>query len=665
MKNCIILFVLCYNFYFSLYAQDAFKKFGEASLKEVSATQNEKFPDAEAVILCDYAKAYYDMNGTEKLIVQRFTRIKILKKSGYEYANKTAYFTVRGNGKEFYSNVKGTTYNLEHGEIIKTKLEKNMISEKMIGKHLGELKFTLPNVKEGSVIEYSYELTSDFLGYIPTWYFQNEIPTLWSEFEVKVPSLFDFVRLSQVYRVFDVARVENPQSSLDDGINYRWAMKEIPAFKDEAFIASVEDHIMKMEFQLKSVNYRDGTKKLYWDTWNSLIKDLLEDEKYGKFLNKSLPDKNILQTLTAGKTTPKDKALAIYEYVKNNFKCNGRTGLRTRQSFKDLWEKKTGNITEINLLLINMLKEIDIEAIPVISSTRWHGKVFQEYPLIDKFNYTLVYINVGEEMLLDATEPMLSAGMIAYQALNGRGLLLQKEKSGQPKWVSLQLAKSKNKNSVITVANFTIQADGIIKGKIDDRFGGYEAIRMRRKALKEGKNDEEDDEEETDLPVRKFVSGEHDEVQKINQYTFKNLEEFDKPLDATKNIEVSDYSQVNDEFIYFTPLLEYRIKENPLKNATRDFPIDYACPNEQSFYMNFAIPDGYKVEELPKPLRLKWQDESVKFDYSVSVVENKVQLVSKFIITRPIFSKEEYAPLRDLYAQIVAKQEEQIVLKKK
>jgi uncharacterized protein YfkK (UPF0435 family) len=71
------------------------------------------------------------------------------------------------------------------------------------------------------------------------------------------------------------------------------------------------------------------------------------------------------------------------------------------------------------------------------------------------------------------------------------------------------------------------------------------------------------------------------------------------------------------------------------------------------------------VEELPKPLRIKWTDESIKFEYNINATGNKIQLVSKFILTRPVFEAKEYKELRDMYAQIVAKQEEQIVLKKK
>jgi hypothetical protein len=235
------------------------------------------------------------------------------------------------------------------------------------------------------------------------------------------------------------------------------------------------------------------------------------------------------------------------------------------------------------------------------------------------------------------------------------------KKSEKPNWVNLQASKAKNSN--ITIATLNMSKEGIIKGDVHDRFGGYEAIRMRRLVMQE--KYAEDDEEEDKPKQDKNIDDTNEIVKKINKYTFKNLKEIDKPLDGVKTIETNEFSQVNDDFIYLTPLLDYRMKENPFKSVERDFDIDYACPLEKNFYLNFIIPEGYAVEEMPKPLRLKWQDESIKYDYVITATGDKVQLVSKFILSRPIFKPEEYKALRDLYAQIVAKQEEQIVLKKK
>jgi hypothetical protein len=287
-----------------------------------------------------------------------------------------------------------------------------------------------------------------------------------------------------------------------------------------------------------------------------------------------------------------------------------------------------------------------------------------ESPNDDKLNYVTVYAKISdtEEVLLDATEPMLGFGMLSYQALNGSGLLMFP--NGKASWIDLQSTAPKMSN--ITSANLNIAPDGLIKGEVADRFGGYEAIRMRRKAMREQYAQDEDAEAEPEDEEDKAGKEKEEELEKkVNQYTFKNLKDLEKPLDGIKTISTNEFSQLNDDFIYVTPLLDYRMKENPLKSETRNFPIDYACPIEQVFYMTYQVPEGYKVEELPKPLRIMWRDGSVKFDYLIANSEDKIQISSKFVLTRAIFKPEEYKMLRDLYAQIVTKQEEQIVLKKK
>jgi len=674
-KYSLNLFIFLLTFQ-CVFSQKAPIKLGDIDEKEVKATQHEKFPDAEAVVLCDYGNIRYDLSGNSpKLVFEHIKRIKILKKIGYEHANRTIPFETHGSNREKVSNIKGYTYNFENGKVEKIKLEKNAILDKMIDKNSGETKFSMPNVKEGSVIEYSYEIRSDFWWHIPVWYFQNQIPTVWSEYRVSLPEYFNFVKLSQVYKEFSIDEkssktesVSAPQGGGAQNTKYendgnRWVMHDVLPFKDEQFIASPNDHIMKMEFQLSAINSPGGSTKRFMETWEKLIKDLTEHDKYGVYLAKNLPDKALVQGLIADKPTKKDKATAIYDYVKHNIKYTKQTGIYTKRSLKDVLEKKVGNNAEINLLLVNMLREAGLEAYPVLLSTRPHGKIFEQYPIESKFNYTIVYLNTGinEELLLDATDPILPMGMISYNALNGKGLLV--EPSGKASWINLQLSKF-TKTSNIVLANLNMDAKGVVKGEISSRFGGYEAIKKRQKLLKDTEVAVVDEAEEGE-EVDKESPTDEAEDKKTNKMTFKNIKEFDKPLDGVMQIETSEYSQLNDDFIYLTPLLEYRMKENPLKSETRLFPVDYACATEQSFYMNFIIPEGYEVEELPKPIRIKWEDGTVKYDYTITAIENKIQLMSKFVLTRPVFQANEYKFLRELYAQIVAKQEEQIVLKKK
>ncbi len=64
-------------------------------------------------------------------------------------------------------------------------------------------------------------------------------------------------------------------------------MKEVAAFKDESFISSSQNHIIKLDFQLSKVNYYGGTTTDVLSTWDKLNKALLAEERFGGYIKKS------------------------------------------------------------------------------------------------------------------------------------------------------------------------------------------------------------------------------------------------------------------------------------------------------------------------------------------------------------------------------------------
>jgi hypothetical protein len=93
--------------------------------------------------------------------------------------------------------------------------------------------------------------------------------------------------------------------------------------------------------------------------------------------------------------------------------------------------------------------------------------------------------------------------------------------------------------------------------------------------------------------------------------------------------------------------------------------VDLAYPYEELVSVSITLPEGYQVETLPQPTRLKWQDNAVRFDYLVNANGNIISVMCRTYVNRAIFTAQEYANLRDTFAKIVAKENEQIVLKKK
>src|SRR5690606_39843256 len=88
--------------------------------------------------------------------------------------------------------IKGVVFNKdEYGNVEKTDLDKKNIFNENTSKYVDLVKFALPNIKDGSVVEYSYELESPFIFNFRSWEFQWDIPKIYSEYVAIIPSIYN------------------------------------------------------------------------------------------------------------------------------------------------------------------------------------------------------------------------------------------------------------------------------------------------------------------------------------------------------------------------------------------------------------------------------------------------------------------------------------------
>ena len=154
-------------------------KFGKIDPAYFEMKVYDKDTSAEALILGDYGESQiiYDQNEGFVVEYSRHFRAKVFKKSGYDLANQELILYHNGNGQEKIVALKGSVYNMENGKVVESTLEKSMIFQEEMDSRHTEQKFTLPNVREGSILEFYYKVRSDFWS-LPDWQFQHDIPAL-------------------------------------------------------------------------------------------------------------------------------------------------------------------------------------------------------------------------------------------------------------------------------------------------------------------------------------------------------------------------------------------------------------------------------------------------------------------------------------------------------
>lgn len=629
-------------------------KFEKVSEEEMKMSVYEADTAAAAVILFDDGLSevrWLDQQGF-MLNYERFVRIKILKQSGTEWANFSIPLYTEMSSKEEIKGIKGVTTNFENGKMVQTEMKKEAVFRESENKYWDMVRFTLPSVKAGSVIDLKYSISSPMFWNLRTWAFQYTIPVKWSRYRVSYPEYFLYNHSSMGYHPLKSQDHTIRTATIRQNVSYTehyydYLACDIPALKEEPYLTTLENYTTKMKFELASMNLIavGGRIHTFTETWADIARILLEDNDFGgQFKSANYASEDMAKLLN-GKTADKQKVLALYSYIQNNIKWNGNKRYMPSKSLKKIYSEKTGNSADVNLLLLALLKEAGIDAAPVILSTRENGLLSFVHPSINDVNYVIVRAVVdGTPMLLDATEPNLPAGLIPFRCLNGTGRLIR---SGSVDEVVLTNPKS-SKN---TLVNLELK-EGKFAGNLYARNTGLSAFNFREAVKDAGGQKEYFD---------KFKNQSKDFQAEDYQYT--NLDSIYLPVARKYNISISNESDDAD-ILYFNPILSDRTTENPFTSPKREFPVDYGSSSSDIYQLTLQIPKGYKIEEIPQNKSFTIPGKGLSYFYQMTQTDSAITLSTRFTIDKTLFLPSEYGALQQFYNEIVAKEAEQIVLKK-
>jgi len=608
MKIRILLLLLVIGFLNVASADNAPIKFGKISKADL--LNNIYAPDtsAPAVILCDYG--YF--NGTTFQFV-RILRVKILKKEGYDWANQ-AFST---NSK---TNIRGITYNLEGNNIVETKLKNESIFETRITEDHYEMRVAMPNVKVGSIIDIKFV----FYGIPYSWDFQQEIPVVHSELIIEPSTRIIYHKNYFGYIPLTIST------------DTHWESENVPAFKLEPFITSSKNYRTRFEFDN------------YISSWNVIREMLYSYTYFGIVLNADGYLKSAVQSIKANCSTQDELIKAAYKYTKQMKWNKTERFITEKTSLNSAFKEGKGNSAEVNMALIQLLRQLDFNAAPVFLSTRSNGRLSEYKPSLNKLNYLIAAILTDKDtLLLDATEANSPYYLLPLRALNGQGQFMDKKSNG---WIQL-VADKKDKQMI--VFDLSIADDLSLKGKISYIKGDYAALDFRNNYETFNSDDEYLTNYKEGKKGLKVVSHKIDNLDSL-------YESINEEFEIVSN---SSISEINSD-LYIMPLLFEQITENPFKVSERKYPIDFGYARDKSILVNYSIPQGYTVANIPESVNFKLPGNSTSFTIKSAVTAGKVTILYKLNINNCLFLQTEYADLREFYNQVVIKEAQPIVLKK-
>ncbi len=630
-------------------------EWGEVSREDLTLTSFPADSNATAVVLCDYGSVKF--NQQYDLIYKRHRRIKILTKSGFDWGTHKVSYYVKDRTQDV-DDIEGQTFMLDaNGKVTVTELEDDAIFDEETGENWRQVKFTLPALSPGCIIEYRYTVNSTNAWYMPDWEFQTTEPVLWSEFRMKTPIVFLYALVQQGYLQYHVNTNEMTKevftgragTEIIDMNFARYVVKDAPAMREEPYITTLDDYRMRMATQLAIVNWPGERGRRYLESWEKVVEELSNHIRFGKQLSGWGAVRKKTEEVIKGKIDLLQRLEAIYDFIRNTIVWNGRHRVFATEDIDNILESKTGSSADINLLLTLMLREAQIDARPVLLSTRQNGKIQTMYPIVNQFDYVITRALVGKSVfLMDATDRFRPYYLLPQRALNHTGLLVKDDKY---EWINIEPV---GKGKQITVVNAALDIDGSLSGTVQMSFSDYSASYQR------GRHSGEKQEDYVKHLFKTETSG-----ISVDSFQVDRKDSLSASFRVDARIASPAYGQVLNEFIYFNPFVVDRARENPFKLEKRIFPVDFAYPLTNTYTVNLEIPKGYAVKELPKDVSLRLPMNGGMYSKFAQAKENGVQLVERLEIGQVIFSPGEYAGLRKFYEQIVAAENEQLVLQKK
>lgn len=463
-------------------------KWGKINTAEFSIVPAGADINAPAIVLCDYG----DIEITNRTFYTRHTRIKILNQDGLKYATIEIPYQKSKNHDRFFE-LRAQTLELKNGKVIKHRVEASQMEDVYVNVKWSKRKFTFPAVAPGTIIEYQYRIASLDFEKLDTWYFQREIPTIWSEIRVNIPVPFTYLvsfvnnralepdeemvygeELQWLYntrqrqRRIDLAEKNHILFNTGENRYKVWAlndmrkkivMKNLPGLSFQQNSQSVAMHYPQVRFDLFESsgnlprmfrpllltthdNYDEipemtmlsehsgfiGYVHFRLKTWDQFNANLLDHERFGQYLMASAGAKKDFST---GNSDDLQKINSIIRHIKAEYNWNGEYAQLASQDFRSFMKTRSGSSAEMNLLLVNLLRQAGFESDPVLIRTSNLGLPEKMFPVKNQFNHVIATAVInGKTFLFDITSETSELNKLNKADIGTTGWVVRKSNPG-------------------------------------------------------------------------------------------------------------------------------------------------------------------------------------------------------------------------------------------
>ena len=647
--GCLLLL-----FYTTLSISQVHDSFGSLTLQEQNFSTFEGDPSAGAVVLYEKGNNYFQVIRDYIYLVKEYHgKIKILDETGFDSGTISIPYFKGEKSSEKVKDLRAITHNGN----AKTGVRSDQIFDNNYNNKWFEKKFTFPNIKKGAILEYEYRIISPFIYHLNGWDFQADIPKVYSEFNAKIPGNYIYNRNMSGELILDIndAQVKKDCFTIEgyskaaDCEILKYAMRNIPAFKEEEYMLASSNYISRIDFELSEHRRLDGVTDKYTKSWKDVDREFKSDKDIGRQLTKKgFFEKNVPDTLlTHGSEL--ERARNIYKFVQDHYTWNEKYGIYRDIRVKEAFDQKKGNVGEINISLINLLNAADLPTQLMLMSTRSNGLPKKTHPVMSDFNYVIAKTTIeGKDYFLDATDKFVPFGMLPYRGLNYYGRVMDFKNDSY--WQDIEI---KANNKYLVRSQLTLDAEqNKIHGILDEVNIGYEAI-FRKKSIDK---DSEDD-------YLEKMEGRASGNMEITSY--KAIEGRNNEKMTSERFEFEMQNVLSNDRAYLNPFLVKFFAKDPFLSKDRHFPIDFGFNRNYEYSVNLVLPDDYEVEQLPENKAVALPQNMGIMKFTTGTTVNGISIHYSLILKHSHYPSEAYPSLKDLFKYAIDLQNNTVLVIKR
>lgn len=431
------------------------QQYGDISPEEWALRAPTTYSNSDAIVIFDKGYVVAELSGLE---LKRHVRTVFFNDAGITALTPVTIETREYDGiDQVHATVhkrSGEVIEVGAGDIVETS-----------DKEFRSVKISFPGLEAGDIVEYAYRIRYyggvDKLGSekyflfsqaiawqwlkeredyqvewdedlfknitnIPIWYFDHPVYTAYSELEVKLGAALDYICLPTGMSVDKMRPVTRRGSGIIDRVYkyHKWVLEDIPPGVPDPYAYRPGDYRPALHFQLFSTDGENSIiTGIYGDRqWRSTGRNM---QGYLNMYTRKNPRglKADALGIVAGKEADRERVEALYEHVRDEYERDTwKYELRPSHKYlHDFVKKRRGSPAEFNILLIEMIRAVEIDAWPVLISTRGEFN----FRLTNRFNHLIVFVEMDDGWAyLDASSPACPFGVLPAAARVNEGLLV-------------------------------------------------------------------------------------------------------------------------------------------------------------------------------------------------------------------------------------------------